>query len=126
MMMEINDLNSVKEALIELGLKEGLDLCDENINENFTSEDSIFSQWFRDYSEDWNDEQQTRIRYLLKHMRKYQNAMDREDTQSARRSLLLAMIWIGTIKNAFSYLEWDMIKLLENKNKTTDFQWTQF
>ncbi|QEY27128.1 hypothetical protein D0T92_03620 [Neisseria zalophi] len=127
----MNDLNSVRDSLRELGLKQGIDLGDEKAIAKFNDEVPFDSRWFDSrwlccYLEDWNEELEERLHYFFKNMSDYQDAMDKEDIKSATSSFHAALSCAGDVSNIFGYIKNDMVKLLHGEDKTTDFQWPQF
>ncbi|MCS4533281.1 DUF6853 family protein [Neisseria montereyensis] len=124
--MKIKDFNSIKEALIALGLKQGFDLSDKEAVEKINSEVPFDSRWLCYYSYDWDNDLKERFHDFLKYMQKYQDAMDKEDIKSASCSFGLAVLCVGSLKSFFECLESDVNKLLDGESKTNDFQWTQF
>ncbi|QEY26734.1 hypothetical protein D0T92_09460 [Neisseria zalophi] len=124
--MELNDLNSVRDALRELGRKQGIDLGDEKAIAKFNDEVPFDSQWFCYYADDWNEELEERLYYFFESMRDYQDAMAKKDIKFASSSFFSAMSLMGSLRSFFSSIEKDMIKLLKGEDKTNDFQWPQF
>ncbi|MCS4534444.1 DUF6853 family protein [Neisseria montereyensis] len=129
--MKMNDFNSVRDALRELGRKQGIDLGDEEAIAKFNDEIPFGprwddSRWLCYYLDDWDEELEERLYYFFESMRKYQDAMAKEDIKSASSSFFLAVDFMGSLRSFFNCIENDMIKLLKGEDKTNDFQWPQF
>ncbi|MCS4533283.1 DUF6853 family protein [Neisseria montereyensis] len=124
--MELNDFNAVRDALRELGLKQGFELGDEEAINKFNDEVPFDSRWICYYADDWNEKLEKRLHDFFENMRDYQDTMAKEDIKSASHSFLLAVICAGSLRSFFESIEKDMDKLLVGEHQTTDFQWPQF
>ncbi|XXQ67327.1 hypothetical protein ACKLNO_06670 [Neisseriaceae bacterium B1] len=97
----MQNFNSVKEALRELGIKQGFDLYDKATTEKLNSDDPFDLQWFSNYSSNWNDELEEDFNSFFQHMKDYQYAIENEDIKSACSLLCEAMLYVVNIKNFF-------------------------